>query len=200
MKDYLRLLDTARKEEIFAYETLKDFLFNKKITYIGDDIENGLPDIFTDDFLIGVEVVTCERRVIHKYTEKNRLPIKFSMKIKSDKIVNRGGQKIRQSEQDEYYQNLRINIAKKLKLLKQGNYSGTKNIFLCILSVYEKKPYIDLNVVAKIYFEETKKLNIKFDMLLFIVNKTLYGINEKNEFAIIEEYNYSKIKVDKIFK
>ena len=51
---YLRIIDIARREEIFVYEALKDILFNDKITYVGDDVSSGLADIFTDDLAIGV--------------------------------------------------------------------------------------------------------------------------------------------------
>lgn len=201
--DNLRIIDTARREEIFVYEALKEIVFKNKITYIGDDIANGLADIFTDDLTIGMEVVTCERRVIHKYTERNKLPIKFSMNIKSKRPVYKSKQEkysFYKLEQDEFYQNLRTNINKKLRLLKHGNYMGTKEIYLCICSVYEDKPYIDVKKIATIYKEGTEKLKVKFDMVFLLVNNTLYMINNNNEFGLMEEYDYSRIKVDKINK
>ena len=115
MNNLLRIVDTARKEEIFAYEVLKDFVFYDKITYIGDDVQNGLADIFTDDYTIGVEVISCERRVVHKFTERNKLPVKFSMKIKSDKLVEKSKDKLSNvtMPQEEFYHNLKVGITKK---------------------------------------------------------------------------------------
>lgn len=201
MDDFLRIVDTARKEEIFVYEALKEILFKNKITYIGDDVANGLADIFTDDLSIGVEVVTCERKQIHKFTEKNRLPINFSMNIKSDKLVSKGNIEKFQNykfQQNEFYNNLKISITKKLTLLKQGNYMGTREIYLCICSVYEQKPYIDLEKVVRIYRECVNTIKAKFNLVFLLINKNLYMINAEFKFALMEDFENSNIKVDKI--
>ena len=102
--------------------------------------------------------------------------------------------------QEEFYHNLKVGITKKLKLLKEGNYSGTKEIFLCICSVYEMKEYIDLNKVAKMYKECSQKIGVSFGVVFLIVNNKLYMINNNSEFTLVEEYNGSHIQVKKIIK
>ena len=146
-------------------------------------------------------MVTCERKVVHKYTEKNKLPINFSMNIKSSKFVSRTSQEKfanYKSQQDEFYQNIKLSILKKLKLLKQGNYMGTKEIYLCICSVFEEKPYIDIERIARIYKEASLLINENFDMVFLLVNSNLYMITNEYKFALLEDYKDSKINVHKI--
>ena len=201
MEKYLRIIDTARREEIFAYEALKDLLFRDVVTYVGDDTKNGVADIFTDDMSIGVEVVTCERRTIHKFTEKNKLPINFSMKVRDKVKSHRVRPESSQvDEEAELYHNMKLSVFKKLRKLKQGNYSGTEQIYLCICSVYEDKPYMDLSKVAGIYKEGVEKTGVQFDAVFLIVNKNLYMINNEYRFAIIDDYMNSRINVVKINK
>lgn len=157
----------AKKEEIKAYYVLKDIFFNDKDTVVGDDISKGLPDIFTEDYSIGVEVTSCEH--ISQFLKENK---KTLTKEEITNLVN-------------YYDNLSLkdknlffngefeNILEK-KIRKIGNYKSCKSINLIIMSDNEDKHFIRRESLAKIYRNLVEKYKKKYDNIFLYYNDCLY--------------------------
>src|SRR5690554_2493063 len=62
----LEIKPNAYKAELYAYLLLKDNLLKDKNVIIGDNISNGLPDIHTTDYKIGIEVTCGEEPHIYR--------------------------------------------------------------------------------------------------------------------------------------
>lgn len=59
--------ETAHKEELRACVILNKYLFDGKSVVVGDNSTENVPDIWTADRDLGVEVTTCEIKDVYKY-------------------------------------------------------------------------------------------------------------------------------------
>lgn len=180
MNNGLVLKKNAKLEECKAYFLLKDVLFYDKVTIVGDDISKNLPDVYTKDLSIGVEVTSCEH--ISQFLKEN---------------YNKTNNKTAQFLIDEY-DNLTLKdknllfmeefekvLEKKIK--KISNYKSCKSLNLIIISDNENKNFIRRESLAEIYENLTLKYKRKYDNLFLYYNNTLYV-----------EINYNFIKLKKM--
>ena len=183
----LIIKNNARKDEIKAYFLLKDILLNDKNVIVGDDIANKLPDIYSEDKKIGIEVTSLEH-IAEFIKEKYNLSYKKPSKNYKDIV--------------DYYENLSLKdknilfnnefeILLEKKMKKKTNYASCENISLIIISDNEKKPYIRRESLVEIYRKLCIKYNKKYDNLFFYYNDTLY-VNIYNDFVKIKKFNFNK--------
>lgn len=168
MKDNLLINKNAKKEEYKAYKILKDIFFNDIETIVGDSPSEYLPDIYTKDYSIGVEVTSCEH--ISQFLKENYKDRLAREEVK--RIIN-------------YYDNMSLkekNILFNLefkkvlenKIKKIKNYKNCKSINLIIMSDNEHKSYLRRESLAKIYKKLVEKHKVKYDNLFLYYNDALY--------------------------
>lgn len=203
--------------ELYAYLMLKDNLFKYKDVVIGDDIPNGLPDIYTVDKKIGVEVTCVEEKHVYNLlhslfkdvtTNKNGLNLKtesfdsVNMKFAENRLKNANlKNKIRlntnstlkaqkESTKEGITNALNYVVNKKLnRLNNSAGYSGCKNIFLFLVSDHITKKHVNVNDYRSIYLKLCKKYNKKFDGVFVALNDKLYFIDKQNKINVIMKPN-----------
>ena len=179
MSDKLILSKNAKNEEIKAYKVLKDIFFYDKITIVGDSPKNYLPDIYTKDHSIGVEVTSCEH--ISQFLLENKNAKNNDAKF----IINYYDSMSLKDKNLLFNSEFEKVLEKKIK--KINNYKSCKSINLIIMSDNEQKPYLHRDSLAKIYHNLIEKHKVKYDNLFLYYNNCLYV-----------EINYKFIKLKKI--
>lgn len=180
MNDKLILNKNAKEEEIKAYKILKDLFFSNKTTIVGDSPKNYLPDIYTKDHSIGVEVTSCEH--ISQFLKENNREITN----KDAKIVINFYDNMSLKDKNLLFNSEFEKVLEK-KIKKINNYKNCKSINLIIMSDNEQKPYLRRESLAEIYHNLVEKYKVKYDNLFFYYNNVLYV-----------EINYQFIKLKKI--
>ena len=194
--DSLLIKSTAKYIEILAAYIINcSYLFSSNLI-VGDDPNQKLPDIFTDDHTLGIEVTECEyshdfmkRRIyeqisrnggdynetltyIKKHFPKERFTLNFIPELSSSL-----GKEIFYVSSDGYAHNVdwmkeeysKV-CANKSKKLNKGNYCGiTKCISLCVVMLERKKDIYDAELVLWSYLNSIKPNQRKFDKI-FIIN------------------------------
>lgn len=180
MKEKLILNKNAKQEEIKAYKVLKDIFFNNKTAIVGDSPKNYLPDIYTSDYSIGVEVTSCEH--ISQFLKENKREIKNN----DAKYVINFYDNMSLKDKNIFF-NAEFEKVLEKKIKKISNYKSCKSINLIIMSDNENKSYIRRESLAKIYHDLIDKHKVRYDNLFLYYNNILYL-----------EINYNFIKLKKI--
>lgn len=177
----LILRKNAKDEEIKAYNILKDILFKNDIAIIGDNISKNLPDIYTKDFDIGVEVTSCEHLsqfLLDTFSKNHK------KKGKNVNEIIKLYENLSLKEKNLLFLNEFEKILEK-KIKKIDVYKHCKSLNLIIISNLETKSYVRRESLAEIYQKLVLKYNKKYDNLFLFYNNTLYvSIN----------YNFVKLK------
>lgn len=192
--DYI-VKDNAKLDEIKAYFILKDILFENKLTIIGDDYQKLVPDIYTKDLSIGVEVVSCEH--ISSYLHETLI-------LSNPKKVNKVSLEFCNNLLSEY-ENLSLKDKQLLfnaefekqvskKLRKIENYSGVEDLNLFVMSDNENKSFIRREVLLQIYNDACKGRKKVFHKLYFYYNSKLYVSVDGESFKKISVKNDMLIK------
>lgn len=182
MSGNIVILKNAKKEEIKAYNLLKDILFEDKETVVGDLIEKRLPDIFTKDLSVGVEVTSCEH--LSQFLIENRR----TLRNKDAEIIMDYYENMSLKDKNLFF-NMEFEKILENKIRKIGNYKSCKSINLIIMSDNEEKHYIRRDSLAKIYQSLVEKYKVKYDNLFLYYNNNLYV-----------SINYKFIKLKKVKK
>lgn len=177
----LVIKQNAKPEEIKAYNILKEYLFNGKKTIIGDSFEKKLPDIYTEDLSIGVEVTSCEH--ISQYLkEANK---KYPIKKDYGRIINAYDKLSLKDKNLLFNDEFEEVLSKKIK--KISFYKNCKSINLIIISDNEDKHFIRRDSLSSIYEKLVEKYSKKYDNLFLFLNDTLY-LDINYRFVKIKKY------------
>lgn len=185
--DYI-VKDNAKLDEIKAYFVLKDILFTNKLTLIGDDYQKLVPDIYTKDLSIGVEVVSCEH--ISSYLHETLIlsnPKKVS-RVSLDfcnNLLNEYNNLTLKDKQLLFNAEFEKQVSKKLRKIE--NYSGVCELNLFVISDNETKNFIRRDILLEIYKNACKGRKKVFNKLYFYYNNKLY-VSQNGE-------NFKKIAI-----
>lgn len=208
------IIDTgARKEELYAYLLLKDYLFQNKQVRIGDNGQNGLPDVYSTDFQVGLEVTRAEtpktfeiasklfgtlknndfdttslRFVSHK-PKHNHLKQAKGLAGANYKTRNRYEAYTSEQVLDEFEFVLNKKFS---KLNNRESYNAVQKKNLIILSDYIYKDFITIEDYKDIYDNVATQYDIKFDNVFITLNNELYAINAKGNMALLSDYDDMK--------
>lgn len=185
MKDLI-VKPNAKQEEINAYVILKEYLFKGKTTVIGDSFLSKLPDIYTEDKSIGVEVTSCEH--ISQYLKENYKK-KIEVKKEIGAIIKQYDALSLKDKNILFNEEFEKVLANKIKKIK--HYTNCKSINLIIVSDNENKNFIRRESLSKIYEKLVEKYKIKYDNLFLFYNDTLY-IDINYKFVKIKKYKQSE--------
>jgi len=199
--------ENYNKSELYAYLIIKDILFTRKTTFIGD---NGrTPDLMTEDKMLGCEVTMSESPsifdIINKFRlmdkdkkfDTKRLRILTEQKYGKLKIANKNlphyfkfsldKKNSTQEDTEGYFEHFRYIVLKKLKKLNRGNYSGCANVFLMVLSDFRKKDYIKIENVQKVYKDLIKDFSKNFRGMFYTLNDNLYLFDNNGNYRIMKD-------------
>lgn len=206
--------------ELYAYYLLKDILFNKSNTYIGDS--GNAPDLMTDDCKIGCEVTCSEDPSIFTIMKKLGFDKKNSKKYKSInlKYVNKKYIRLKSysdeeqnekqiftlykkdftlQDKEEYLNHFNYIVSKKLKKLNRGLYNDCENVFLIVLSDFRLKPNVNIEELQNIYKNLCKEYSRNFCAVFVTINNKVY-LFDANEIRLMKDnVTYNKQK-DEAFK
>lgn len=209
---------TAHKEELYAYLMLSDNLFKNRKVYVGDagDGYSNLPDLYTEDFKIGVEVTMCERRCVFEMFSKMIGPMKEndfnvnSLKFAVDPVAKfkravfkEGHRYLRKKrENNQVYKkgvlsDLEYILTKKLTKLNKGYYNGVKNKYLLVVSDFAKKSNYNAVDYKNLYVKLAKKFDKKFEGVFFLLNEKMYYLNKENVIKRIKNKNLTRKQKNK---
>ncbi len=186
---------TAKQPEINAAKVLKFCVFKDTELVVGDQAQLKLPDIYSKELSIGIEVVQMERaedldtKYIWNEMEKNNgdfdltkkfcdenFPNKYHLEEHNGKVVCFivNGKSHRIDWMKPIYER---EINKKLVKLNNGNYSGiTNEIDLCISIIYRAKKLYDAKLIAYCYRQIAAKFQKAFNKLYIIESNKLFII------------------------
>lgn len=201
MTDYIDSLlvrsNAKITEKLAAYIINSTYLLSSNLI-VGDDPNQKLPDIFTDDHTLGIEVTECEysrdfkKRKIYNfinekggdydetiaYIKKHFPNDNFYPSSISDPTTNSGKRVYsvsgtRYSHRRDWMKEEYIeNCANKSKKLNEGNYSGiSKSISLCVVMLERSQAIYDAELVLWSYLNHLEPNQKKFDNL-FVINYT----------------------------
>lgn len=182
--------DNAKLDEIKAYFVLKDVLFQDKLTLIGDDWRKLVPDIYTKDLSIGVEVVSCEH--ISSYLHETLIlsnPKKVN-KVSLDfcnNLINEYENMSLKDKQLLFNAEFEKQVSKKLRKIE--NYSGVKDLNLFVISDNENKNFIRREILLELYNNACKGRKKVFHKLYFYYNNKLYVSTNGEDFKKISIKN-----------
>lgn len=191
-KKKLKINKTAKPPEIIAAKLLGDWFFKDKNLIVGDASTLNLPDIYTEDFSVGIEVVQLDRgadldtkyiwqkmkETLEDYNEIKKFcddkhSGKYNLVEKEGKVCYFYSSEVNHSKtwMKESYS---VNIRKKLGKLNNGNYSGIKTeIDLCIIIVYKIIRKFDVELIAYFYKQIEESYEKSYDKIYIIEsNKT----------------------------
>lgn len=186
MKENVIIAKNAKKEEIKAYYILKDTLFNNAEVFIGDNIEKGLPDIYTSDHVIGVEVTSCEH--LAQFLAENDYEmqkVNIGRQNRTKKIIEEYRALSLKDKNLLFISEFKKLLEKKIKRIPA--YKSVKNISLIIMSDNINKEFIRRDTLSNLYRELVEEYNVKFDNLFLYYNNTLYA-----------DVNYTFLKMKKV--
>ncbi|MBE5746333.1 MAG: hypothetical protein E7359_03495 [Clostridiales bacterium] len=189
MSDNLILKKNAKIEECKAYYLLKDILFFDKIVVVGDDISKNLPDVYTKDLSIGVEVTSCEhisQFLVENYNKTNNKTAQF--------IIDEYEKLSLKDKNLLFMEEFEKVLEKKIK--KIPNYKSCESLNLIIVSDNENKNYLRRDSLAEIYENLSKKHNKKYNNLFLYYNDTLY-VEINYTFVKLKKVKLDKLKFDK---
>lgn len=174
--------DNAKLDEIKAYFLLKDLLFKEKFTLIGDDYQKLVPDIYTKDLAVGVEVVSCEHissylhetLILSNPRKVNRVNLEFC-----NNLLNEYENLPLKEKQLLFNAEFEKQVTKKLRKIE--NYSGVEDLSLFVMSDNENKNFIRREILLNIYNNACVGRKKVFHRLYFYYNKKLYvSVNGEN--------------------
>lgn len=198
-KKKLKINKTAKSPEIIVAKLLGDCFFNDKTLMVGDDYNLKVPDIYTEDLSIGIEVVQIDTdadldsKYIWKEMEKNgedynatkkfcydnyheKYPGKYNLTEKEGKVFcNYAGKFVHNKTrmQDLYCKN----IKNKLEKLNKGHYSAIeKETDLCILIIYKTIRKFNADFIAYCYKHMEKKYKKSYNKIYIIESNKTYVI------------------------
>lgn len=200
----------AKLPEINAAKLLKDCFFKKTTLIVGDKTK--LPDIYTEDLSVGIEVVQMDTKndLTSKYLlvaiEKhdgnyNKIIngckqniLNYYHLIKNDNmVVGFYGKRRPHSKvwMDETYCN---NINNKLDKLNKGNYINIKKeIDLCILIVHRTKHKFDADLIAYHYNQIKKRYKKSYHKIYVIESEKTFIIYPSRIKTIEPDYRDGNI-------
>lgn len=186
---------TAKQPEINAAKVLKFCVFKDTELVVGDQAQLKLPDIYSKELSIGIEVVQMERaedldtKYIWNEMEKNNGDFDLTKKFCDEKFPNKyhleeyngkvvcfiaNGKPHRIDWMKPIYER---ETNKKLVKLNNGNYSGiTNEIDLCISIIYRAKKLYDAKLIAYCYRQIAAKFQKAFNKLYIIESNKLFII------------------------
>lgn len=167
--------DNAKLDEIKAYFVLKDVLFKDKLTLIGDDWRKMVPDIYTKDLSIGVEVVSCEHissylhetLILSNPKKVNRVSLEFC-----NNLINEYENLSLKDKQLLFNAEFEKQVSKKLRKIE--NYSGVEDLNLFVMSDNENKNFIRREILLDLYKNACKGRKKVFHKLYFYYNNKLF--------------------------
>lgn len=186
MKENVIIAKNAKKEEVKAYYILKDTLFNNAEVFIGDNIEKGLPDIYTSDHVIGVEVTSCEH--LAQFLAENdyeKQKLNNGRQNRTKKIIEEYSALSLKDKNLLFISEFKKLLEKKIKRIPA--YKSVKNISLIIMSDNINKEFIRRDTLSNLYRELVEEYKVKFDNLFLYYNNTLYA-----------DVNYTFLKMKKV--
>lgn len=190
---HIKINSTAKQPEINAAQILEYCVFKDAALVVGDQSELKLPDIYTEDLLIGIEVVQMEKAedldtkyiwneikknngnfaLTKKFCDEN-YPNKYHLEEYNGKVfcfMTKGGSHSIDWMKPIYDRE----INKKLKKLNNGNYSGIKReIDLCISIVYRAKRLYDAKLITYSYKQIAKNYKDSYDKLYIIESDKIF--------------------------
>lgn len=198
----------ACKEELYAYLMLRKHIFNNKHVIIGDEGQNGLPDIYSDDFKIGLEVTVAEEassfEIICKFFgsvtqsnfDKNNLKFISNKNYSHLKLANiskkqklRMRKKVEDMSLDGILDSFAQILHKKLvKLNTKSVYSKVKSPNLVVLSDFIPKDFVTIEDYKDVYDEISEMFDKKFDNTFIFLNNEIYTINSAGNIKILSDY------------
>jgi len=186
---FVKYSKNAKQDEIKAYHILFWHLFQDKEVVVGDDHSKRLPDLYTEDLEIGVEVVSCEQFTTYLVDDyirdaKHITPESLQAVKSAQRKFNSLSLKNKHLLFNAIFEE---NIAKKLR--KIDNYAGVESRYLFVISDAEQKNYIRRSKLIEIYNKCCKEAGRKFDGLYLFYNKKLYQLFD-NEFKEIKTKYY----------
>ena len=195
-EENVKLNKTARKEEILAYVTCKDYIFPNKECLIGDSALANCPDIYAKDFSIGAEVVICECADTFARIQK----FKTGNAFKNKPCINKNKKslylkhkflneeyKAYITEEEEYFYQLEQLLTDKLINQKHKHYRACKEMNLIVMSCFKDKKFIIdeeifefCEILMKIHNTHDNPYNAIYivlgDRTLKIDNKFVYSV------------------------
>jgi len=170
----------VKPEEIFVSKILEDTLFKGYQFKVGDNIPIGLPDLYSNDLEIGIEVTKAELTEDHEYDSK-------SLKINRNDIHLGKFRNI-----DYHLMNFEKEIEKKLVKLNNGNYFGCRKIHIVFLTIKRAKLDYQIQKVKELYEELLNNYSNSFESLIVITSSKVYSFNHQQEIIPYEFNDYSK--------
>lgn len=208
----LKINKTAKPPEIIAAKLLGDRFFNDKNLIVGDDSNLKIPDIYTEDLSIGIEVVQLDRGAdldtkyiweeikkqgegyneIKKFCD-DEYPCMYKLIEKEGKVFGFYSNKLTHSKtwMKESYS---CNIKKKLDKLNNGNYSGIKTeIDLCIIIIYKIIRKFDIELIAYCYKQIEESYEKSYNKIYILESNKTFVIYPNRIKKIEPAYDDSSI-------
>lgn len=192
----VKLNKTARREEVMAFVILKDILFEQSNFFIGDNLNINMPDIYSQDGLIGAEVVTCETFNNYKKAEKFKLGNVFdNVLIKNKKKLSSYKPSVQLEEfmpqNQEYYFNLQSVLKDKLQNISTNHYS-CHDMYLIVLSNLGNKKDISISQVFEICKQENNKCLQRYKGIFIVLEDKILEIDQNNNCKILKDFSVNK--------
>ena len=176
--------------EIFARNLLQKFYFNGVKLYHGDNYSKRIPDIYCKNLEVGIEVAQAERKEDFLSNTKKHLT--------QEAVLFPSLQQM----EDEL--SIFIDLTKdKIHKAQMGNYSGCKNLYLCIVSYYRVRDMkVVTNFVAKLKelgMQPFQKIFLIFSTSLFVVHSNFaitvldYSDEEFEQILVGSQNDYDEI-------
>lgn len=190
------LRSNARIEELRTYLLLSNVLFNGKEVIIGDHVNQKEPDIFTKDYQIGLEVVSCDLLKYFKQSQTQQGSINPSKKANKNNVhkptlkqfikLSPADPKQLRADEAEFYASLQKVLTNKHERLNDGSYSACKQRNLMVLSDYGQKSFVDINKVHNTYKKVAGQFEEKFDNTFLSLNGEVYNITTKEKVNLVQ--------------
>lgn len=193
---------TARIEEVLAYIICKDYIFKDMECAIGD--KANLPDIYSKDYLVGLEVAVCETYETLKKIEGNfqgnlenlakYFKKKKTFKYNKTSYLNEYFKQVNPSE--EYFAKLNDILNNKLQHQEDNVYHKCKNNYLIILSCFEDKKYLNTQQLIETIKQKAGLFKNKYNGIFVSLGDKLLFFDKNLNSKILSDINLHKNKKD----
>ncbi len=198
----LTKIGTNKNHEIIAAQILSDAIYPDKAFVVKDDGGKKLPDMYTEDLSLGIEIVQLERDIdldmkyVHKkWIEergdhkkllnfcKKEYPGRYSLQEKDGVTVS-----IALLEEDAHavdcmFENYQRNIRKKLVNLEKGNYAGINGKMCLAVCVWQRLTSLyDAKLVLYVYMKQNRAID--YEDVYVITSEKVFALYPKRVISI----------------